>query len=200
MVRLGEAQLAAKSEAEALLKDCHALLSGEFTLASGRVSKYYFDSKQLTLDPEGAKFVAEKFFSKVVKENIGIVGGTPYSAIPIASHICLYSGLNGRPIPAFYTRKATKGHGLERLLEGKSPEGIAVVAVVDDVVTTGDSLLEAIDMAEQESDCKVSWALTLLDRDEGGREKVEARGIRFWSLFSVELSADGEVRFRLNEP
>ncbi len=200
MVGAIEPQLESDGEAMSLLEECGALLYGEFTLASGRVSDYYFDSKQLTMHPEGAKFVAQRLLQKSAIEGITVIGGTPYSAIPIASQLCLYSSFTGQPIPAFYMRKATKGYGREKLLEGKAPGDSDVVAFVDDVVTTGDSLLEAIDMAERESGRKVAWAFAVLDRDEGGREKVEARGIKFWSLFTVARGPEGKVTFRLNEP
>ncbi len=199
MVRVGEAP-GLESDAEYLLEKCGALLYGNFVLASGRETNFYFDSKQLTMDPEGAAFVAKHFFEKVEKEDIEIVGGAPYSAVPIASYICLFSSLMGSPRPSFFIRKQSKGHGLEKLLEGKQVKGHSRICVVDDVVTTGDSLLDAISTVEREGHCKVEWALALVDRNELGRETIESQGYKFWSLFTVIRSPDGEVRFRLNEP
>lgn len=196
----------APTEPVALLEKCGALLFGEFELASGKTTNYYFDSKRLTLDPEGAKFVAEQLARKLDEIGIDIVGGTAYSAIPIASHICLYSGLRqGRAIPAFYIRKESKGHGTDEIAEGVLPqEGCCHrVAIVEDVVTTGGSLLDAIDkfnaiVKAKNLGCTLTHAIVLVDRDEGGREAVEKQGYKFWSLFTVVRGAKGKVRFRFN--
>lgn len=187
-----------QEEAVALLQDCGSLLYGDFTLASGRKSDYYFDSKQLTLDPKGAYFVAKQLLKKLEEEDIEYVGGTAYSAIPIVSHICLYSNIKGRkPIGAFYHRKETKGHGTNQLAEGKiAPKG-AKVAIVEDVVTTGTSLLDAISMAESQG-CTITNAVVLVDRNEGGREAVEEKGYKFWALFTVSRTPDDKLSFRFN--
>ena len=170
-----------------LLEKTGALIYGEYTLASGKTSDYYFDSKRLTLDPQGAQFVAEQLVRKLTKENIDVVGGTAYSAIPIASHICLYSGYEGgKGIPAFYIRKESKGHGTNEIAEGTLPKDGQNVAIVEDVVTTGGSLLDAIEKfkyvaAEKEiNDYVLKHVLTIVDRGEGGREAVEQEGYEFW--------------------
>lgn len=185
----------------ALLQKCGSLLYGEFTLSSGNKSNYYFDSKQLTLDPEGACFVADQLVRKLTEEDIEYVGGTAYSAIPIVSHVCLYSKISeikGRkPIKAFYDRKEAKGHGTNQLTEGKIPPKDAKLAIVEDVVTTGESLLDAIDKAESQG-CTVRNAIALVDRDEGGREAVEKRGYKFWALFTVIRTAEGQPEFQFN--
>ena len=122
-----------------------ALKYGDFTLTSGRKTDYYFDSKKLTLDPDGAEFVAKQLVRKLHDEKIKIVGGTAYSAIPIASHICLFSKIcDGPEIPAFYIRKESKGHGTDEVAEGTLPGNGVKVAIVEDVVTSGGSLIEAI--------------------------------------------------------
>ena len=174
-----------------LLEDSGALLFGDFTLASGKRSEYYFDSKKLTLDPSGARFVASHIVDKLDAEGIRYVGGVAYGGIPIVSHIALLSELrDGDPIRAFYHRKEAKGHGTSAAAEGQFPGPDAPVAIVEDVVTTGGSLLEAIRLAEA-SGYNVTHAITLVDRDEGGREAVEAAGYKFWSLFRVERTDDG---------
>ena len=174
-----------------LLEDVGALLYGDFTLASGKKSDYYFDSKQLTLDPRGALFVTKSLVDKLDALDIRYVGGTAYSGIPLASQVALYSEIrDGEPIKAFYHRKEAKGHGTNSVLDGKRPpEGTAVV-ILEDVVTTGDSLLRAIQLAEADG-CRVTHAISLVDRNEGGREAVEAAGYKLWSLFRVERSEEG---------
>ena len=180
-----------------LLEDVGALLHGDFTLASGKRSDYYFDSKQLTLDPRGALFVTKCLVRKLDALGIKYVGGTAYSGIPLASQVALYSEIrNGDPIMAFYHRKEAKGHGTNSVLDGKRPPADTSVVILEDVVTTGDSLLRAIRLAEEDG-CRVAYAMTLVDRDEGGRQKVKAAGYKFWSLFRVELTG-GKPRFIYN--
>ena len=183
-----------------LLEESGALLHGDFKLASGKRSSYYFDSKKLTLEPEGAVFVAQRMVEKLVKFGIRYVGGTAYGAIPIVSHVVLFSGLRKEdPIRAFYHRKEgdKKKHGTEAQAEGQFPPEGMPVAILEDVVTTGESLLEAINKAKSEG-YNVTHAITLVDRGEGGREAVEAAGYEFWSLFRVERT-DGGVRLVANE-
>ena len=181
------------------------MLYGEFTLASGKTTDYYFDSKRLTLDPQGARFVAEQLVRKLAKEKIDVVGGTAYSAIPIASHICLHSGYEGgQGIPAFYMRKESKGHGTNEIAEGTLPKDGQNVAIVEDVVTTGGSLLDAIRKFECFADEKgisgyaLKHVLAIVDRGEGGREIVENEGYEFWALFTVIRSEEGIVTFQFN--
>ena len=180
-----------------LLEESGALLFGEFTLSSGKKSDYYFDSKKLTLDPAGARFVARQLVDRLDAENIRYVGGVAYGAIPIVSHVVMLTGLReDKPIRAFYHRKDSKEHGTGAAAEGQFPPQGEPVAIVEDVVTTGGSLLQSIRHAE-DSGYNVTHALTLIDRDEGGREAIEAAGYKFWSLFRVELT-EGKPRFIYN--
>ena len=180
-----------------LLEESGALLFGEFTLSSGKKSDYYFDSKKLTLDPAGAQFVARQLVARLDAENIRYVGGVAYGAIPIVSHIVMLTGLReDKPIRAFYHRKDSKEHGTGAAAEGQFPPQGEPVAIVEDVVTTGGSLLQSIRHAE-ESGYNATHAMTLIDRDEGGREAIEAAGYKFWSLFRVELT-EGKPRFIYN--
>ncbi len=175
-----------KSSVE-VLENSGALLFGDFTLASGRHSPYYFDSKKLTLEPRGAHFVAQTLVEKLDELGIRYVGGTAYGAIPIVSHVVLFSAFReGDPIRAFYHRRKTdlKSHGTESQAEGQFPPDGEAVAILEDVVTTGDSLIYAIDKAKEEG-FKVTHAIALVDRGEGGREVVEQAGYQFWSLFRV---------------
>ena len=180
-----------------LLEESGALLFGEFTLSSGKKSDYYFDSKKLTLDPAGARFVARQLVDRLDAESIRYVGGVAYGAIPIVSHVVMLTGLReDNPIRAFYHRKDSKEHGTGAAAEGQFPPPGEPVAIVEDVVTTGGSLLQSIRHAE-ESGYNVTHAMTLIDRDEGGREVIEAAGYKFWSLFRVELT-EGKPRFIYN--
>ena len=174
-----------------LLEKSGALIYGDFTLASGRKSEYYFDSKKLTLDPESAVFVARRMVAKLDELGIRYVGGTAYGAIPIVAHVALFSGLReGHPIRAFYHRKEAKGHGTGAEAEGQFPSSGEPVAVLEDVVTTGISLLDAIGKAKSDG-YNVTHAMTLVDRDEGGREVIEEAGYKFWALFKAERTGSG---------
>lgn len=173
-----------------LLLDSGALRYGEFTLASGKKSRFYIDSKRLTLHPAGARFVGTQLVRLLDDEGIRCVGGVAYGAIPIVSHVALVSEIReGQPISAFYIRKDSKEHGTGEYVEGQLPDSGEPVAILEDVVTSGGSLLTAIRRAEA-SGLNVTHAITLVDRDEGGREAVEDAGYEFWSLFRVERSGD----------
>ena len=192
---LAETAREADSDATRLMQDTGALLYGNFTLASGKKSEYYFDSKKLTLDPQGALFVTRHIVEKLDELEIRYVGGTAYGAIPIASQVALFSGLReGEPIRAFYHRRSSdaKKHGTKAVAEGQFPPLGESVAILEDVVTTGESLLDAIGKAEADG-FHVTHAMTLVDRDEGGREAIEAAGYQFWALFRVERK-DGVAR------
>ena len=180
-----------------LLEESGALLFGEFTLSSGRKSSYYFDSKKLTMEPAGARFVARRLVARLDAEGIRYVGGVAYGGIPVVSHIVMMAAMReGAPIRAFYHRKDSKEHGTGAIAEGQFPPRGEPVAMIEDVVTTGGSLLQSIRHAEEEG-YRVTHALTLIDRDEGGREAVEAAGYKFWALFRVERNGD-EVSFVYN--
>lgn len=186
-------EVAVEEEALGILEESGALLFGDFTLASGKQSPYYFDSKKLTLEPRGARLVAERFVEQLDRLKIRCVGGTAYGAIPIVSQVVLFSGWReGEPIRAFYHRRKAdaKKHGTEAEAEGQFPPDDEPIAILEDVVTTGDSLLYAIRQAEKDG-YNVTHAMTLVDRDEGGRQAVEAAGYKFWSLFRVVWTDDG---------
>lgn len=189
----------ADSPAALLMQETGALLYGDFTLASGKKSEYYFDSKKLTLDPQGALFVAKQIVEALDNFGIRYVGGTAYGAIPIAAQVALFSTLRmGHPIRAFYHRRSSdaKTHGTQATAEGQLPPPNEPTAILEDVVTTGESLLEAIQKAESDN-IQVTHAITLIDRNEGGRQTIESAGYHFWSLCRVE-HYNGKVRILSN--
>lgn len=181
-----------------LLRRCGALRFGQFKLSSGKITDYYFDSKEVTLEPEAAKFVVDQLGQKLEDEAVEFVGGPGYSAIPLISQICLYSCRPGcKPIRAFYVRQDTKGHGLDKLVEGKLPPVGGEVAILDDVVTSGRSLLDAVHKIEEQG-YTVHKTFALLDRGEGGREKIEGQGYSFWALFTVRRDPSGQLEIAFN--
>jgi orotate phosphoribosyltransferase len=158
----------------------------EVTLASGRKSNFYFDGKQTTLHPRGSVLVGKAFYAAL--ENFdGIVdgvGGLTMGADPIATATSLISSIEGTPIPAFIIRKEPKGHGTGQWLEGRKnvPPGSKVV-IVEDVVTTGGSSMKAIERAQAEG-LEVLGVVTLVDREEGGREFFDENNVPFYAIFT----------------
>ena len=151
--------------------------TGTFTLASGKVSDLYVDCRMTALDPVGATLVGALGW-KLVKEDIlprfpevAAIGGMTMGADPISLAVGMTT-----------VRKEPKDHGRGRRIEGNFQAGDTVV-VVDDVITTGGSTLKAIDAIEAEGG-RVAAALVLLDREEGGRQAIEERGIPVYPLYT----------------
>ncbi|RLA79562.1 MAG: orotate phosphoribosyltransferase [Deltaproteobacteria bacterium] len=158
----------------------------EVILSSGRRSNFYIDGKQTTLDPEGAYLVGKLLYERIVRGGKGVeaVGGPTLGADPMVTAVALVSYLEGNPIPAFIIRKEPKGHGKGLWIEGdKALRPGMKVALVEDVVTTGGSLLKAIKVA-QEHGLEVVQVLALVDREEGGRENLKAAGYDLEALFT----------------
>ena len=160
----------------------YALLKGDFVLSSGKRSSYYFDGRLLTLHPQGLYLITKEFLKEMRKEDAQSVGGPIIGAAPIVSGICLLSHLEGKPVYGFLVRKEPKSHGTRKLIEGHIK---GRVAIVDDVITTGGSILRAIDICE-EAGGEVVLVMTVLDRLEGGSEEIKRRGYKFKSLLVME--------------
>ncbi len=169
-----------------------SVCEGSFTLASGAQSDLYIDAKLTTLDPRGAHLVGEVGWRLVEEtaQRLGVrvdaIGGLTMGADPIALSIGI-AALNHNPAAALQTftvRKTPKSHGRHKLIEGNFSPGDSVV-VVDDVITTGGSTLQAIEAVEA-SGGKVAFVLVLVDRQEGGRQAIEQRGHEVVSIFTRE--------------
>jgi orotate phosphoribosyltransferase len=155
-------------------------------LASGKESDFYIDCKRTALTAEGHVLVGRCLLERVrrIRPLVRGVGGLTLGADPIASAIALTSFLAGEPVDAFIVRKEPKGHGTGQWIEGRKtiPDGSRVV-VIEDVVTTGGSALKAIERCRAESLVPVA-CLALVDRNEGGREAIEASGVPLEALFA----------------
>ena len=161
----------------------HAYQEGHFKLVSGQISDYYIDGKMVTLHPRGAYLVGQVIFDLIKDRRPDAIGGLMIGADPIATAVALVSHLKQQPIPAFIARKEIKAHGTRKALEGPVPEGARVV-IVDDVITTGGSLLQAAEAVRQ-ADCEVLTTIALVDREQGGRESIEGQGYRYEPVFSI---------------
>ena len=173
----------------ALALERGAIKYGDFTLASGKTSSYYFDGRLLSLDPEGAHLISKALLPLLRQAGAQAVGGTTLGADPIVAAVALASHLEGTPIPAFIVRKESKDHGTKQNIEGPLTPGCRV-AIVDDVCTTGGSLFHAIEAAEAVG-CKVVKVVSLLDRNEGGSEEMRKRGYDFSALLAA--TPDGKI-------
>jgi len=166
-----------------------SVFQGDFTLASGGKSKYYIDCRLTTLDPEGAWLVGQTMHDLILKEqaarglDIQAIGGLTMGADPIALAIGMYSHFarDANALQVFCVRKAPKAHGQTKLIEGNFKKGDSVV-VIEDVITRGESALAAIKAVEQEGG-KVQFVAALVDREEGGRQKIEAMGYHVVAVF-----------------
>lgn len=143
--------------------------SAVFELASGRRSNYYIDCKATTALPEALPLIADEFLRQI-PEDADAVGGLTLGADPIACATAYRSPESGRHLPWFVVRKESKKHGLKKYVEGYPVEGRNVV-IVDDVVTTGGSTIEAIQKV-REAGARVVAVVALVDREEGGMEAI----------------------------
>lgn len=189
------ATTAEREELRQLLKS-KSVKTGDFTLASGKKSDLYVDCRVTTLDARGAVLVGKVLHSLLQDEmarrslDVAALGGLTMGADPISLAVAMTSSLEGAkpPVQAFVVRKEPKGHGRGKRIEGNFKAG-DLVAVVDDVITTGDSTLKAIEAIEAEGG-KIAFALILVDRQEGGRENIEGKGYPVVAAFTrAELLA-----------
>jgi len=158
-----------------------SLMFGDFTLASGKKSTFYFDSKKTTLLPDGAWLTARAILALVREKGIqaDAIGGLTLGADPIVCPVAALSNAEGPKLRAFIVRKEAKEHGTGRRIEGNLVPRSRVI-IVDDVVTTAGSTVKAIEAAEAEGH-KVVAVICLVDREEGGAAKLAA--YPFYPLF-----------------
>ena len=182
---MADAAVKPRADAYATLKEIIAtrcMKRGQFKLASGATSTWYFDMKPAVMDPEGSHLMAQLFLDALAGERMDSVGGLAMGAIPIATAISTVSYSYGnRRIPAFFVRKEPKERGTEKLVEGLVKPNSTVV-IVEDVTTTGGSAMKAV-AAVREMGCTVNVIATVLDRQEGAEANLTKEGIRLVPLF-----------------
>ena len=167
---------------------------GQFTLASGRQSDFYIDCRTTTLHAEGQVLLGQVGYHALTE--VGwrpdVIGGLTMGADPIAYAIAAESFRRGAPMHAFSVRKRAKRHGTGRRIEGCFESGARAV-VVEDVITTGGSALQACE-AVREEEGSIIGVLAAIDRQEGGAEAIREAGYEVLSLFGVD-----ELRARVAE-
>lgn len=161
-----------------ILQENEVFKRGKFILSSGKESNFYIDMKKAITDVEILKTIAKLIFEKIKDESIDKVAGPALGAVPIATAISLEAN-----IPLLMIRKEKKGYGTSKLIEGELNKGDNVI-LVEDVTTTGDSLLKAIE-AVQNNGGIVKRAFVVVDREEGAIDKFKMTNIKLEPLISV---------------
>lgn len=169
----------AASDREALLalvKEL-AVVHGKVTLSSGREADYYIDLRRVTLHAAAAPLVGRVMLDLTADWEYDAVGGLTMGADPVGTAILHAAAARGGAIDSFVVRKAAKGHGLQRRIEGPEVAGRRVVAV-EDTSTTGASPLTAVE-ALREAGAEVVGVAVIVDRGTGAREVIEAAGVPY---------------------
>jgi orotate phosphoribosyltransferase len=163
--------------------------SPTFRLSSGKMSSHYFEGKKITLSSRGSRHVAKMVLDEINGLQVDAIGGLVIGAALIASATAAVADAQGMKLRTFIVREETKEHGTQRKVEGHIKEGWRV-AIVDDVITTGASVLKAI-RAVEAIGCEVVKVIALVDRHEGGSEKLRSEGYSFQPFLGLQPS--GEV-------
>lgn len=159
--------------------------TGEITLSSGKVTDFYFDGRLVSLDPEGSVLIAELMLDALEARGISAVGGLTSGADPLTSSIGVLAWQKGVAMNLFFVRKERKEHGMQQRVEGPpfpAREGLKV-ALVDDVLTTGGSLLQAREALVEELGVEPTVACVIVDREEGGEGRLAEVGMETVALF-----------------
>jgi orotate phosphoribosyltransferase len=168
-----------------------AYKEGDFVLSSGQPSKYYINCKPVTLHPQGA-LATGRLLLAMLPVNTHAVAGLTLGADPIVSAVSVVSAYENRPIPALIIRKEAKGHGTQAYIEGPIlPKG-ANVMVLEDVVTTGQSAMKAVERLRN-AGYTVEQVISLIDRKQGGVEFYQSQGLKFEAVYGIE---DIQQRYR----
>ena len=156
---------------------------GEFVLSSGATSSYYIDVRKTSLHAEGLQWISELFWELLQGEDVTAVGGLTMGADPLVAGLMLHSAKAGRPLDGFLVRRNPKDHGTLGQVEGNLA-GHKRVAILDDVITSGESALIAAQAAESYK-AKVVRILAVVDRNQGAAQVFAQHGYPFTTLFNV---------------
>ncbi|MCP6761876.1 MAG: orotate phosphoribosyltransferase [Fischerella sp. CENA71] len=168
-----------------------AYQEGDFVLSSGQRSSYYINGKLVTLHPQGALAIGRILLSLLPKDTQAVAGLT-LGADPIVSAVSVVSAYEHCPIPALIIRKEAKGHGTKAYIEGPNLPAGANVVVLEDVVTTGQSAMKAVERLRA-ANYTVNEVISLIDRQQGGAEFYQSVGLNFQTVFTIE---DIQERYR----
>ena len=159
-----------------------------FTLASGRQSRWFFDTKPVMMHPEASHLIGEMLNIRMDELGADFVGGLELGAVPLTA-IAITMSPKESPRRGFMVRKEPKGRGGRKTnnppgIEGASLSGGGTIVIVEDVTTTGGSAIKAVQRIHNDTDCNVIGVISIVDREEGAREAFAAAGINFESLMT----------------
>lgn len=177
-----------RDELLTLIRDL-AVVRGRVTLSSGREADYYVDLRRVTLHGRGAPLVGQVLLDTLIAAGLGpdtvaAAGGLTMGADPVALALVHAAAARGMALDGFVVRKEAKAHGMQRQIEGPDIAGRRVV-VVEDTSTTGSSPLTAL-AAARKAGAEVVAVAVIVDRATGARERIEAAGVSYHALFSLE--------------
>ena len=159
-----------------------------FTLASGRNSRWFFDTKPVMMNPEASHLLGELFNLRMDEMNADYVGGLELGAVPLTA-IAIATSHKNSPRRGFMVRKEPKGRGGRKTnnppgIEGAARGDSGTIVIVEDVTTTGGSAIKAVERIHNDTNCKVIAVISIVDREEGAVEAFEAAGIHFESIMT----------------
>ncbi len=160
---------------------------GNYTLSSGKRSKHYINCKPVTLSGRGLTLTSLLMLKEVDTQ---VVAGLTLGADPLVSGVSLVSALDSRMVNGLIVRKESKGHGTKAWIEGLLPPEGTKVTVLEDVVTTGDSSITAAKRL-REAGYEVERVITVVDRNEGGKEAMKLVGLELISLYTLKDFSNG---------
>ncbi len=162
-----------------------AIQKGNFVLSSGEKSDYYIDGRMIGVCPEGAALIGQVLFEELRNwPGVNAIGGLAIGAVPLVAAAMVVCHQEGREIEGFWVRDDVKNHGTKKRIEGRLPAN-ASVAIVDDVVTSGASVMKAI-QAVEDAGGTVAVVIALVDRDRGARRLFDERGLRYSPIFEKD--------------
>ena len=159
-----------------------------FTLASGRQSRWFFDTKPVMMHPEASHLIGELLNIRMDEMGADFVGGLELGAVPLTA-IAVTMSPKESTRRGFMVRKEPKGRGGKKTnnppgIEGSSLSGGGKIVIVEDVTTTGGSAIKAVQRIHNDTDCEVIGVISIVDREEGAKEAFAAAGINFESLMT----------------
>jgi orotate phosphoribosyltransferase len=172
-----------KKDIALALHEIGAIKFGEFTLKSGIKSPIYIDLRLLVSFPKVLKMISEEMIKLAKKLKFNVIAGIPYTALPIATVISVSENW-----PMVYARKEVKEYGTKKKIEGVYKEGDTAL-IIDDLITTGGSKFETVEPFEA-SGLKITDFIVLVDREQGGRAQLEAKGYKLHSVIGINELLD----------
>lgn len=173
-----------KNKLRALIKK-EALFKKKVILSSGKESNYYIDLRRVSLSSEGIYLISHLIWNEIKNDNVTAIGGMTLGADPIVSGVCMAARTHRKSLKGFLIRKGPKKHGRQKLIEGKELKTSDRAVIVDDVATSGSSLIKSIEVVKQHK-VKVVKVIVVVDRQEGAKENLSARRYPLCSLFTAQ--------------